>query len=124
MNEIHKIVNNKFQRWLPLEGFSGRLLPTDRYNFSNQDGTVDRSRDKVKLPSMAWQWEGDWQIETTLDGQPLDHDVSTLFPIANLLKYISFLFFFPFFILYSILEFYISLTIKSAYQGCQILDSW
>ncbi|XP_017792248.1 PREDICTED: tectonin beta-propeller repeat-containing protein [Habropoda laboriosa] len=62
------------ERWLPLEGFSGRLLPTDRYNFSNQDGSVDRSRDKVKLPSMAWQWEGDWQIETTLDGQPLDHD--------------------------------------------------
>lgn len=58
-----------------MEGFSSRLLPTDRYNFSNQDGTVDRSRDKVKLPSMAWQWEGDWHIETTLDGQPLDHDV-------------------------------------------------
>lgn len=55
------------------------MLPTDRYNFSNQDGTVDRSRDKVKLPSMAWQWEGDWQIETTLDGQPLDHDVSCIF---------------------------------------------
>lgn len=55
------------------------MLPTDRYNFSNQDGTVDRSRDKVKLPSMAWQWEGDWQIETTLDGQPLDHDVSCTF---------------------------------------------
>lgn len=62
-----------------MEGFSGRLLPTDRYNFSNQDGTVDRSRDKVKLPSMAWQWEGDWQIETTLDGQPLDHDVNIIF---------------------------------------------
>uniref|UniRef100_A0ABD2WY66 Galectin domain-containing protein n=1 Tax=Trichogramma kaykai TaxID=54128 RepID=A0ABD2WY66_9HYME len=62
------------ERWLPLEGFSGRLLPTDRYHFSNHDGSVDRSRDKVKLPSMAWQWEGDWQIETTLDGQPLDHD--------------------------------------------------
>lgn len=65
-----------FQRWLPLEGFSSRLLPTDRFNFSNQDGTVDRSRDKVKLPSMAWQWEGDWHIETTLDGQPVDHDVN------------------------------------------------
>ncbi|XP_058805378.1 tectonin beta-propeller repeat-containing protein isoform X2 [Phymastichus coffea] len=62
------------ERWLPLEGFSGRLLPTDRYHFSNQDGTVNRSRDKVKLPSMAWQWEGDWYIETLLDGQPLDHD--------------------------------------------------
>ncbi|XP_014203430.1 tectonin beta-propeller repeat-containing protein [Copidosoma floridanum] len=62
------------ERWLPIEGFGGKLLPTDRYHFSNQDGTVDRSRDKVKLPSMAWQWEGDWCIETTLDGQPLDHD--------------------------------------------------
>ncbi|KAK0160372.1 hypothetical protein PV328_007788 [Microctonus aethiopoides] len=62
------------ERWLPLEGFSDRLLPTDRYNFSNADGTVDRCRDKVKLPSMAWQWEGDWYIETTFDGQPLDHD--------------------------------------------------
>lgn len=71
------------QRWLPLEGFSGRLLPTDRYNFSSQDGTVDRSRDKVKLPSMAWQWEGDWQIETTLDGQPLDHDVNIVIPLYN-----------------------------------------
>lgn len=27
---------------------------------------------------MAWQWEGDWQIETTLDGQPLDHDVNMI----------------------------------------------
>lgn len=75
-----------------MEGFSGRLLPTDRYNFSNQDGTVDRSRDKVKLPSMAWQWEDDWQIETTLDGQPLDHDVnikSNIFIYINM--YISFI---------------------------------
>ena len=38
------------------------------------DGTVDRSIDKIRLPSMAWQWEGDWQKELTLDGQPLDHD--------------------------------------------------
>lgn len=62
------------ERWLPLEGFSGRLLPTDRYHFSSQDGTKDRSIDRVRLPSMAWQWEGDWQLELSLDGQPLDHD--------------------------------------------------
>ncbi|XP_063821755.1 tectonin beta-propeller repeat-containing protein [Ostrinia nubilalis] len=62
------------ERWLPLEGFSGRLLPTDRYHFSSQDGTKDRSIDRIRLPSMAWQWEGDWQLELTLDGQPLDHD--------------------------------------------------
>lgn len=33
---------------------------------------------------MAWQWEGDWSIETTLDGQPLDHDV-----IIKLISYIE-----------------------------------
>ncbi|XP_049762873.1 tectonin beta-propeller repeat-containing protein [Schistocerca cancellata] len=62
------------ERWLPVEGFTSRLLPTDRYHFSNQEGSVDRSFDKIRLPSMAWQWEGDWHIETTLDGQPLDDD--------------------------------------------------
>lgn len=62
------------ERWLPLDGFSSRLLPTDRYHFSSQDGTKDRSIDCIRLPSMAWQWEGDWQLELTLDGQPLDHD--------------------------------------------------
>jgi hypothetical protein len=66
------------QRWLPIEGFSGRLLPTDRFHYSSQDGTCDRSLDKIRLPSMAWQWEGDWHLETTLDGLPLDHDVSFL----------------------------------------------
>lgn len=65
------------QRWLPLEGFSGRLLPTDRFHYSSQDGSCDRSLDRIRLPSMAWQWEGDWHLEATLDGQPLDHDVSS-----------------------------------------------
>lgn len=67
-------VSYENERWLPLEGFSGRLLPTDRYHFSSQDGTTDRSIDRVRLPSMAWQWEGEWQLELTLDGHPLDHD--------------------------------------------------
>ncbi|XP_074030994.1 tectonin beta-propeller repeat-containing peroxin 23 [Leptinotarsa decemlineata] len=62
------------ERWLPIEGFSSRLLPTDRCHFSNADGTVDRSIDKIRLPSMAWQWDGDWQKELTLNGQPLDHN--------------------------------------------------
>nr|CAD7402194.1 unnamed protein product [Timema cristinae] len=55
------------ERWLPLEGFSGRLLPTDRYHFSSADGTKDRSFEKIRSPSMAWQWEGEWHLETTLD---------------------------------------------------------
>lgn len=50
------------------------MLPTDRHNFSSIDGLVNRSIDKVRLPSMAWQWEGDWSLDLTLDGQPIDHD--------------------------------------------------
>lgn len=65
---------NIFQRWYPIEGFSSKLLPTDRFRFSSADGTCDRSMDKIRLPSMAWQWEGDWKIELTLNGQPLDHN--------------------------------------------------
>lgn len=64
------------ERWMPFDGFSNKFLPTDRYNFSNQDGTVDRNFKKIRLPSMAWQWEGDWKLELTFDGQPLDHDAS------------------------------------------------
>lgn len=89
-----------------MEGFSGRLLPTDRYNFSNQDGTVDRSRDKVKLPSMAWQWEGDWQIETTLDGQPLDHDVN-MFSLMSICFY-TLHFYFSIINMHAIMLFFLS----------------
>lgn len=64
------------QRWVPIEGFGRRLLPTDRYQWSNKDGTVERRKENVRLPSMAWQWESDWQLELTLDGYPLDYDVS------------------------------------------------
>ncbi|XP_055376755.1 tectonin beta-propeller repeat-containing protein [Condylostylus longicornis] len=62
------------ERWFPIEGFSKKLLPTDRYKFSSIDGTTDRNFDKIRLPSMAWQWEGDWQLDLNLDGQSLDHD--------------------------------------------------
>lgn len=62
------------ERWLPIEGFSSRMLPTDRCHFSSVDGLVNRSIDKIRLPSMAWQWEGDWTLDCTLDGHPLDHD--------------------------------------------------
>ncbi|XP_039292319.1 tectonin beta-propeller repeat-containing protein [Nilaparvata lugens] len=62
------------QRWLPLDGFSKRLLPTDRFNFSSEDGLTERCMERIRLPSMAWQWEGNWHIETSLEGQQLDDD--------------------------------------------------
>lgn len=62
------------ERWYPVEGFSKSLLPTDRPKFSNVDGTVDRTIDKIRLPSMAWNWENDWHLDLTFNGQNLDHD--------------------------------------------------
>ncbi|XP_063698434.1 tectonin beta-propeller repeat-containing protein isoform X2 [Culicoides brevitarsis] len=62
------------ERWNPISGFTAKLLPTDRFHFSNVDGTVNREIDKIRCPSMAWQWEGEWELELTLEGQPLDHD--------------------------------------------------
>lgn len=52
------------------------MLPTDRFRWSSKDGLTERRLDSIRLPSMAWQWEGEWHIETTLDGQQLDDDVS------------------------------------------------
>lgn len=54
----------------------------DRFQFSSIDGLTDRTLKKIRLPSMAWQWESDWHLELSLDGQPLDHDVS---PVGLLL---------------------------------------
>lgn len=62
------------ERWLPVEGFSNRLFPMDRHQFSSADGLTERSLKTVRLPSMAWQWESDWHLELSLDGQPLDND--------------------------------------------------
>lgn len=63
------------QRWFPGDGFSQKLLPTDRAKFSSEDGTKERTKDSIKLPSDAWVWEGEWQIDTMLDEQVLDREV-------------------------------------------------
>ncbi|KAG8234661.1 hypothetical protein J437_LFUL006550 [Ladona fulva] len=61
------------QRWIPFEGFSSKLLPTDRPQFSSEDGLVKRIPEEIHLPSSAWAWEeSSWKIEASLNGQPLD----------------------------------------------------
>ena len=64
------------QRWTPINGFSDKLLPTDRPNFSTRDGLHERPKDKIKLPTMAWQWESPWYVDTRLEGHQLEQDVS------------------------------------------------
>lgn len=62
------------ERWNPRSGFSHHLLPTDRPRWSSQDGLTARPKEKIKLPTLGWEWEGDWSIEDNLEGQPLGHE--------------------------------------------------
>ncbi|XP_043220428.1 tectonin beta-propeller repeat-containing protein 1-like isoform X1 [Amphibalanus amphitrite] len=60
------------QRWNPIDGFCDKLLGTDRYHFSSMDGKTERRFTDVDLPSLGWQWEGDWQLDSTLNGTQLE----------------------------------------------------
>ena len=73
------------QRWTPVNGFSDKLLPTDRPGFSSIDGLQAKPKDKIKLPTMAWQWESPWYVDTRLEGKPLEQDVRLALKY-NLLK--------------------------------------
>lgn len=66
------------QRWTPVNGFSDKLLPTDRSNFSSVDGLIEKPKEKIKLPSMAWQWESPWYVDTRLSGKQLEQDVRNI----------------------------------------------
>ena len=62
------------QRWNPMDGFSGtKLLPTDRAAYSTADGLQERSKESLRLPSMAWQWESNWYLETSFNREKLDN---------------------------------------------------
>jgi len=49
------------QRWNPYEGFTDRLLPSDRWAWSNKSGTYQCPRNGYQLPSSQWRWDGDWE---------------------------------------------------------------
>ena len=49
--------------------FGNMLLPTDRYRYSNADGTVRMNKDEVKLPTSFWSWQSEWRVDQEeLDG--------------------------------------------------------
>lgn len=63
------------QRWNPIDGFCNKLLPTDRYAYSSQDGLTQRELSSVGLPSKAWVWDDPWHLDLTHDGVCLDTEV-------------------------------------------------
>jgi len=61
------------QRWLPIQGFTNQLLPTDRPQWSDESGLVELIRDQIKLPSAEWKWcQKSWEYicdtQTDSDG--------------------------------------------------------
>jgi hypothetical protein len=46
------------------ESFTSKLLPTDRGNFSTENGLVELKKENFQLPSQSWSWKtNDWISE-------------------------------------------------------------
>ncbi|XP_034425724.1 tectonin beta-propeller repeat-containing protein 1 isoform X1 [Hippoglossus hippoglossus] len=60
------------QRWNPVDGFSERLLPSDRWQWSDVTGLQHQPLDSFRLTSSSWEWEGDWYMDENFEGEPTD----------------------------------------------------
>uniref|UniRef100_A0A3Q3F101 Tectonin beta-propeller repeat-containing protein 1 n=1 Tax=Labrus bergylta TaxID=56723 RepID=A0A3Q3F101_9LABR len=62
------------QRWNPVDGFSDRLLPSDRWQWSDVTGLQHQPLDSFTLPSSSWEWEGDWHMDENFEGEPTEKE--------------------------------------------------
>uniref|UniRef100_A0A8C5KIV7 Tectonin beta-propeller repeat-containing protein 1 n=1 Tax=Jaculus jaculus TaxID=51337 RepID=A0A8C5KIV7_JACJA len=60
------------QRWNPMGGFCEKLLPSDRWPWSDVSGLQHRPLDGVALPSPHWEWESDWYVDENFGGEPTE----------------------------------------------------
>uniref|UniRef100_A0A8D0D2F1 Tectonin beta-propeller repeat-containing protein 1 n=1 Tax=Sander lucioperca TaxID=283035 RepID=A0A8D0D2F1_SANLU len=60
------------QRWNPIDGFSDRLLPSDRWQWSDVTGLQHQPLDNFRIPSDSWEWEGDWYADENFEGEPTE----------------------------------------------------
>uniref|UniRef100_A0AAR2K8A1 Peroxin/Ferlin domain-containing protein n=1 Tax=Pygocentrus nattereri TaxID=42514 RepID=A0AAR2K8A1_PYGNA len=51
------------QRWNPVEGYTDTLLPTDRWQWTDESGQKPQPLHSFHLPSDNWEWEGDWFVD-------------------------------------------------------------
>ncbi|XP_067225683.1 tectonin beta-propeller repeat-containing protein 1 [Chanodichthys erythropterus] len=57
------------QRWNPVDGFSDRLLPSDRWQWSDVSGLKHQPLGDFQLPSDNWEWEADWYVDENFGGE-------------------------------------------------------
>ncbi|XP_061120681.1 tectonin beta-propeller repeat-containing protein 1 isoform X2 [Syngnathus typhle] len=62
------------QRWNPVDGFSERLLPSDRWQWSDVTGLHHQPPSHFQLPSSSWEWEGDWYVDENFEGEPTEKE--------------------------------------------------
>ncbi|XP_051926678.1 tectonin beta-propeller repeat-containing protein 1 [Hippocampus zosterae] len=62
------------QRWNPVGGFSERLLPSDRWQWSDVTGLHHQPPSSFQLPSSSWEWEGDWYVDQNFEGEPTEKE--------------------------------------------------
>ncbi|XP_068610412.1 tectonin beta-propeller repeat-containing protein 1 [Brachionichthys hirsutus] len=60
------------QRWNPVGGFSDRLMPSDRWQWSDVTGLQHQPQDSFRLPSSSWEWESDWYVDENFEGEPTE----------------------------------------------------
>ncbi|XP_044289286.1 tectonin beta-propeller repeat-containing protein 1 isoform X2 [Varanus komodoensis] len=60
------------QRWNPVIGFCEKLLPSDRWQWSDVSGLKHQSLESFALPSPHWEWESDWYVDENFGGDPTE----------------------------------------------------
>uniref|UniRef100_H3AXP5 Tectonin beta-propeller repeat-containing protein 1 n=1 Tax=Latimeria chalumnae TaxID=7897 RepID=H3AXP5_LATCH len=60
------------QRWNPVDGYSERLLPSDRWQWSDVSGLQHQPLQGFELPSQHWEWESDWYVDENIGGEPTE----------------------------------------------------
>ncbi|OCT64194.1 hypothetical protein XELAEV_18045294mg [Xenopus laevis] len=60
------------QRWNPVDGYCEKLMPSDRWQWSDVTGLRHQQLDSFVLPSPHWDWESDWYVDENIGGEPTE----------------------------------------------------
>ncbi|KAJ7989723.1 hypothetical protein DPEC_G00307480 [Dallia pectoralis] len=56
------------QRWNPMTGYTDKLLPTDRFPWSDDVGFTECTKSTTRPPSSEWFWVTEWAVDLGLPG--------------------------------------------------------
>lgn len=68
----HREETYENQRWNPVGGFCEKLMPSDRWQWSDVSGLKHQLLDSLVLPSPHWEWESDWYVDENFGGEPTE----------------------------------------------------